>query len=201
MASIGAAYFCCFLLRVSLRCLRSVLTLSYMRFREIVGYSRPYRVYTDGSVYSLDGFARTGNGRRRTKGKRLNVFTNRRGYLNVSLSVAPGKSRLRSIHRIVATAFIPNPRKLPQVNHKNGIKKDNRIRNLEWCTNRENMDHAVQLGLTKKNHRSPTQILTEEQVKEIRAASSPDILALATSYHVTTEAIRNVISRKTWARL
>jgi hypothetical protein len=198
MASIGDADFRCFVLRVSLRCLWSVLTLYSMRFRAIVGYNRPYRVYTDGSVYSLDGFARTGNGRRRTKGKKLNVFTNRRGYLSVSLSVAPGKSRLQSVHRIIATAFIPNPRRLPQVNHKNGIKKDNRIRNLEWCTNRQNMDHAIKLGLTKKNHHNPRQVLTPQNVRAIRLLSSPDIKILASRFNVHKETIGNVISRKTW---
>lgn len=54
-----------------------------------------------------------------------------------------GRSHLMSIHRAVAEAFIPNPGNLPTVNHKNGIRTDNRVENLEWCSYSDNLIHSM----------------------------------------------------------
>lgn len=57
---------------------------------------------------------------------------------------ANGKSVIRSVHRIVAETFIPNPDNLPQVNHINEIKTDNRAENLEWCTQSYNLRYSIE---------------------------------------------------------
>jgi hypothetical protein len=64
------------------------------------------------------------------------------GYYKIDLSNKPNKAKKVFIHRLIADAFIPKIDGKSYVNHKNGIRTDNRIENLEWCTQSENMKHA-----------------------------------------------------------
>lgn len=63
-----------------------------------------------------------------------------KGYLRVSFHIRPVFKQYM-VHRLVALAFIPNINNMPEINHKNGDKKDNRVSNLEWCTSKENLRH------------------------------------------------------------
>lgn len=71
------------------------------------------------------------------------------GYFKVSL-MCDGRQEFIRVHRLVAKAFIINPDGKATVNHKNGIKSDNRVENLEWCTQSENLKHAWRTGLIRK---------------------------------------------------
>jgi len=71
------------------------------------------------------------------------------GHLIVNLS-KNGKYKCCLVHRLVATAFIPNPENHPIVNHKDGNKQNNAVENLEWCTQKENVAHALREGLREK---------------------------------------------------
>ena len=77
----------------------------------------------------------------------------RNDYKKIHLS-KNNKIKTFSIHRLVAEAFIPNTKKLPQINHKNGIKNDNRVENLEWCTQRQNIQHYHKYLKKEKNNGS-----------------------------------------------
>ena len=78
----------------------------------------------------------------------LSQKTNRNGYVEVTLT-KDGKMTTFLLHRLLARAFLPNPNNLPVVNHINGIKHDNRIENLEWCSTAENTQHAFANNLSE----------------------------------------------------
>lgn len=72
-----------------------------------------------------------------------------------------------AVHRLVATAFIPNPENKPEVNHIDGDKHNNCVKNLEWATRQENADHAAATGLMRRGEAVTTSKLNESQVHEI----------------------------------
>lgn len=80
--------------------------------------------------------------------KKVNGTINNAGYIMIGLS-KNGITTLISLHRLAGKHFIVNPENKPCINHINGIKTDNRIENLEWCTYKENTAHGWKTGLIK----------------------------------------------------
>jgi len=85
----------------------------------------------------------------------------KRGYPNFSYW-NNGKIRLLTVHRCVAFAFLENPEKKPQINHKDGDKTNNHVSNLEWATSRENVLHARNTGLHKSDGDKPVLQITKD---------------------------------------
>jgi hypothetical protein len=104
-------------------------------WKPIVGYEGKYEVSSTGKIKSLN-YHRSG------KPKVLSPKINKYGYLCVLL-YNKGKRKDATIHRLVAMSFINNPKGLPQINHKNECKQDNRVENLEWCTNIYNANYGT----------------------------------------------------------
>lgn len=104
-----------------------------------------YDVSPEGIVKSLDRVITDKNGvSYKRKGKILSQFRNTKGYLCVQM-----QDKTIPVHRLVAEKYIPNPEGKPQVNHKDGNKRNNHVSNLEWVTMKENLDHAWENGLRK----------------------------------------------------
>jgi hypothetical protein len=102
-------------------------------WKDIAGYELYYQISNIGQV------------KRKDTGKILKNNI-RNGYEYVTLCVN-GQRKKFYVHRLVAIAFIPNPKSYEQVNHKDGNKSNNKVDNLEWCTQKENLMHAFCTGL------------------------------------------------------
>lgn len=85
------------------------------------------------------------------KNRIMKTWKNNSGYSQISLVDDRGITVKWLVHRLVATAFLPNPINLPYVNHKDGNKQNNEVDNLEWCTCSENILHARKTGLNPYN--------------------------------------------------
>jgi len=156
-------------------------------------------------ISEMDGFYEVSDlGRvrraKKSRGSRIGKLTSlandKDGYVVVTLHVA-GLIRNRKVHRLVATEFIANPESLPEINHKDGDKTNNKVGNLEWCTHPDNQDHARKLGLMASGSRNGAAKLTEADVLEIRTATKSGPY-LARLYGVSVATISLIKRRKTW---
>ena len=131
-------------------------------YKDIEGYKGRYQVSNLGNVKSLSReVVRSDGSKYFIKERVLKQSLARNGYLCITLD-NKGKKSFR-VHRLVAKSFIVNPKKLPQVNHLNGIKTDNKALNLEWTTKSKNQIHAYKLGLQKKE-----KLFDVEEAEKIR---------------------------------
>jgi hypothetical protein len=111
-----------------------------------------------------------------------------------------GKSHTIKIHRLVAKEFVPNPMNLPEVNHKDGNKKNNNYENLEWVTHRQNVQHSFANKLqTNIGSKNPISKLTEQDIMEIRQVQLPlstqKMIDLSKKYGVAIGTIKGIVYR------
>lgn len=138
-------------------------------------------------------------------GKLRRLSIEKDGYVRVNVHVTNFISKKIRVHRLVATAFLPNPNNLPQVNHINGNKADNRVINLEWTSSSDNIKHAFANGLkhAKKGQDNCLARLTTEKVQRVKqllaAGQSGSSIAREFGVHQTTICL--IAQGKTWGHL
>ncbi len=114
------------------------------------------------------------------------------------------------VHRIIAQSFIPNPNNLPEVNHKDGDRLNNRSSNLEWVSSKQNKQHAIALGLYKRlgqnpvrGARHPKAKFKEDDIILIRhmAECGDSYASIGRLFDTTGENISSIVRRKTWTHV
>ncbi|MDD5589059.1 MAG: NUMOD4 domain-containing protein [Candidatus Nanoarchaeia archaeon] len=173
-------------------------------WKNIEGYDGIYQVSDRGRIKSLSRLHKIHhNYYVKCKTKILKQTTTKKGYLRIGLN-KNNITKQFQVHRIVSIAFIPNVWNKPQINHKDGNKKNNYIKNLEWCNNSENQKHSFKFGLMndRKGENHNLAKFTNKQILEIRKLY-PQISGykLAKIYNVHHATIYNIIHKKSWCHI
>ena len=162
--------------------------------KEISGYGNLYLLYPNGKIWSA----------------RLNKFfvgyVGKRGYRYTLLRDENRVLKIHKIHRLIAETFIPNPLNLPQVNHKNGVKDDNSIENLEWVTAQQNSIHAYKNGLShgrpgEKHHNARLTLENVKQIFRLRKIEKVSEKFIAKQFGVSQHHICDILNGRKWANV
>lgn len=157
---------------------------------DIPGYEGKYAITKDGKIWSypkpIIGYHK---GKCFTKGKFLKPKKDTHGYLRVKFG---SKGKFRLVHRILAEIFLPKINIKKDVNHINGKRDDNRLKNLEWATRSENIKHGYNIGSHKPNKK-----LNEIEVNKIRELRESGFTydKISMIYKVSSTTILRVIKK------
>jgi hypothetical protein len=158
-------------------------------WKDIPGYEGFYEISNTGKVKSVGRIDCYVNHKgntvyRNIKERILKTYYINSGYQCVVLA-REGDHKKFLIHKLVATAFIPNPNKLTWVNHCDGYKTNNCVTNLVWCTPTENIIHAYTTGLMKKgaNHKDARTVVMHDGKKDVREFGTLRLAAEAVGVH------------------
>lgn len=181
-------------------------------WKNVIGYETFYQVSNFGNVRSLDRIVNKPNGvSYMRKGKLCVQSKSNLGYMTIGFTVNNIKVN-KYVHRLVAEAFITNINDYPQVNHIDCDKTNNRMYNLEWCTNSQNHIHAFKNGLNKlhlyrvaySGEQNTNSLLKEKQVLEIRQKYIPykySAKKLSKEYNVSESCITHILNNTSWKEI
>ena len=163
----------------------------FEKWEIIIGHDRRYEVSSTGKVRNID------------TGRILKQHTNNSGYLSLGLRFEKRKQKSYLVHRLIATAFIPNPKNKPQINHKDCNKQNNSLDNLEWVTKDENNIHAFANGLIdRKGEKAGSSKLTESQVLKIREmCKTKQQKDIAPLFGINKGQVSSIFTRRSWKHI
>lgn len=146
--------------------------------------------------YDVSSFGRVRSLRKSGDWLILTSWDNAKGYQSINVRGS------RSLHKLVAVAFVPNPHKLPEVNHLNAIGHDCRAPNLEWVSHQQNMDHAVSNGLLRPvvGEAHGRAILTVGDIRQIRALrqAGRSVRSISVQFGTCWSNVAQILAGKTW---
>lgn len=179
------------------------------KWKAIPGYEGYYEASDQGRIRSLDRYitldGRWGRYTRFKPGKIMTfTFDGRGAYLMVMLS-KDSKNIKHLVHRLIASTFIENPLNLPEVNHRDEIKTNNCVSNLEWCDHKYNNNYG-KLKDCHKGERNSQSKFSEEIVREIRRSyikgdQEYGTMGLSKKYNISPPHVSAIIHRKRWGWL
>lgn len=176
---------------------------SMEKWRWVVGYEGLYEISSCGGLRSVmrkDSLGRV----RKSVVKATSVNPN--GYVQ-SILYRENKGKNVYIHRLIAVAFLENTSNYPEINHRDGVKINNVMSNLEWCTPSYNKRHAISLGLrgpiNHKGEAHPQCKLSEKEVRGIwkRYLDGDNTVAIANEYKITEAMVRAIGVCRVWPHL
>lgn len=170
-------------------------------WKDIPGFESKYQASTIGRIRSIGRKVRSHHGSYRIMNGKLLAPIPCVGYFYVNIC-----GKLRRIHRLIAITFIANPNNKPQINHKNGIKTDNHVENLEWVTASENGVHAYKNNLItgRKGTSHHNCKLRNNDIYKIRKLYHAGNLLqreIALKFKVHQITISRIVSNKAWSHI
>lgn len=173
-------------------------------WKDVDGWAGLYQVSNTGRVRSLD----RNTGTQTFRGRELKQYIDKDGYAHVTFFLN-GRMKHYSVHRLVASAFVPNPNNFPQTNHKDENPINNSSDNLEWCDVKYNINygnHKRNVGIALSGERNYGHKLCEKDIAMIRSSYIPGHkeygqCALARRFGVSQSTIRRAIIGRTWKNM